>query len=51
MLADDKYVVAWGPDTVDQPRPKMVRIIVTIDDPDGRIAEGQTFEYVFRVGG
>ena len=51
MVADDKYVVAWGPDTVDQPRPKMVRIIVTIDDPDGRIAEGQTFEYVFRVGG
>jgi hypothetical protein len=29
----------------------MIRIVVTIDDPDGRIAEGQTFEYVFRVGG
>ena len=51
MDADDKYVVAWGPDTVDQPRPKMIRIVVTIDDPDGRIADGQTFEYVFRVGG
>ena len=51
MLPDATYVVAWGPDTADQPRPKMIRIVVTIDDPEGRIAEGQTFEYVFRVGG
>jgi prepilin-type N-terminal cleavage/methylation domain-containing protein len=48
---DGQYVVAWGPDTADQPRPKMIRIVITIDDPDGRIAEGQTFEYVYRVGG
>jgi prepilin-type N-terminal cleavage/methylation domain-containing protein len=48
---DGAYIAAWGPDTADQPRPKMIRIVVTIDDPDGRIAEGQTFEYVYRVGG
>jgi prepilin-type N-terminal cleavage/methylation domain-containing protein len=51
MRSDGVYVAAWGPDTGDQPRPKMIRIVVTIDDPDGRIAEGQTFEYVYRVGG
>jgi prepilin-type N-terminal cleavage/methylation domain-containing protein len=50
-LHNGAYVVAWGPDTNDQPRPKMIRVVVTIDDPDGRIAEGQTFEYVFRIGG
>jgi prepilin-type N-terminal cleavage/methylation domain-containing protein len=51
MPTNGQYVVAWGPDTNDQPRPKMIRIVVTIDDPEGRIAEGQTFEYVYRVGG
>lgn len=42
------YQVAWGPsDTV---RPKLIRITLTLDDPNGRLPDGQTFEYVFAVG-
>lgn len=47
MQSDEYYTCAWGPyDTV---RPSMIRIIVTIDDPNGRLLEGQTYEFVFRV--
>jgi prepilin-type N-terminal cleavage/methylation domain-containing protein len=31
------------------PLPRLIRIIVTLDDPNGRLNEGQTFEYVFRL--
>jgi hypothetical protein len=51
MGEDDRYIVAWGPDTANQPRPSLIRIVFTIDDPTGRLPEGQTFEYVFKVGG
>ncbi len=45
------YLCAWGPDTdaVGCPLPKMIRIILTIEDPNGRLAEGKTFEYVFQL--
>jgi hypothetical protein len=44
----DRYVVAWGPGepATTAPRPKMLRIIATLADPTGKIAEGQTYEYV-----
>jgi prepilin-type N-terminal cleavage/methylation domain-containing protein len=48
MTSEQEYLCAWGPT---DPKPKMIRMIVTIDDPTGRMADGQTFEYVFRVGG
>jgi prepilin-type N-terminal cleavage/methylation domain-containing protein len=31
------------------PLPRLIRIIITLDDPNGRLNEGQTFEYVFRL--
>jgi hypothetical protein len=37
------YTAAWGPN--DTNRPKMIRIIATVDDPNGRLSDGQTFEY------
>jgi prepilin-type N-terminal cleavage/methylation domain-containing protein len=48
-----RYIAAWGPD-VDSTiykKPSLIRIVFTIDDPSGRVAEGQTFEYTFRAGG
>ena len=44
-----RYYAAWSPDDLKSgslTRPKMLRITMTIDDPDGRITEGQTFEFV-----
>ena len=41
------YTCAWGPgDTV---RPKMIRVTIILDDTAGRLAEGQTLEYVFEL--
>lgn len=59
---DAQYLCAWQPagtytDPIagtpvgDPPYPQLIRITIMIDDPSGRIADGQTFEYVFRVGG
>jgi prepilin-type N-terminal cleavage/methylation domain-containing protein len=42
------YTAAWGPRT-NTPFPKMVRITVAIDDPNGRLGDAQFFEYVFDV--
>lgn len=54
-----QYLVAWGPDSdswfntqIPTPRPTMIRVTYTLDDPsaaDARIGAGQTFEYVFKV--
>jgi hypothetical protein len=44
---DAAYTCVWGPG---QPRPKMIRIIVTLEDPENRLGVGQTYEYVFEVG-
>jgi prepilin-type N-terminal cleavage/methylation domain-containing protein len=41
-----EYNCAFGPN--DQ-KPKMIRITLVLDDPAGRTAEGQTFEYVFEL--
>lgn len=46
MVVGSQYIVAWGPDTTGQPLPKMIRIVATVDDPAGRMATGQTMEYV-----
>lgn len=41
------YTCAWGPsDTV---RPKLIRVTIVLDDTAGRLAEGQTLEYVFEL--
>lgn len=49
---DYGYLVAWGPSDTD--RPKLVRVIVTIDRPEaeGKLAdrEGSTFEQIYKVG-
>lgn len=49
MAADAMYVAAWGPDTVGAPRPLMLRIVFTLDDPTGRLAAAQTYEYVVKL--
>jgi prepilin-type N-terminal cleavage/methylation domain-containing protein len=55
-----EYIVAWQPPgtykdpatdapVADPPKPMMVRITMTIDDPDSRLPEGQTYEYVIEL--
>jgi prepilin-type N-terminal cleavage/methylation domain-containing protein len=44
-----RYYAAWGPADLargSRTRPKMIRITMTIDDPNGRLSDGQTYEYV-----
>jgi len=43
---DPMYVCAWSPT---DPKPKMIRITVVIRDPNGRVPNGLTFEYVFTL--
>jgi hypothetical protein len=45
--ADEYYTCAWGPN--DTNRPKLIRLIVVLDDPGGRMGDGQRFEYVFNL--
>lgn len=46
-ILDSNYVCAWGPrDTV---RPTLIRIVMVLDDPNGRLKNGLTFEYVYKV--
>jgi hypothetical protein len=47
LRADNHYVCAWGPN--DAIKPTMLRLVVRVDDPNGRLADGQTFEYVFNL--
>jgi hypothetical protein len=47
-----EYVAAWGPDTsadVNSPLPKMIRITLAMDDPNGNVATPQWFEYVINL--
>lgn len=58
-----RYICVWGPPgsyasdpdfaanmgSIEPPRPQMIRITVVLDDPNGRLAEGQKYEYVFRM--
>jgi prepilin-type N-terminal cleavage/methylation domain-containing protein len=49
LPADARYYAAWGPSELAKgslTRPRMIRITLTVDDPNGRITEGQTYEYV-----
>lgn len=50
-VADNaRYVCGWGdPTTVGQPLPKMIRLTVALDDPNARLAESQTYEYVVEL--
>jgi prepilin-type N-terminal cleavage/methylation domain-containing protein len=44
-----RYYAAWGPTDLSKgslARPKMLRITLTVDEPNGRLTEGQTYEYV-----
>ncbi len=48
MAPNARYTCVWGPDvdlTVD-PLPQMLRITIVLEDANGRLAEGQQYEYV-----
>lgn len=47
--ASSYYICAWGPDTINFPQPKLIRITFALDDPDGHLNSSQTFEYVFAL--
>lgn len=46
LPAGANYCCAWGPS---DRKPKMIRILMTLDDPASKLPEGQTFEYVFTL--
>jgi type II secretory pathway pseudopilin PulG len=45
------YLVAWGPDSdaIGIPRPKLIRITLTLDDSTSPNTDGQTYQYVFAL--
>jgi hypothetical protein len=43
------YTAAWGPDVHYMPFPKMVRIIIEVDDHEGRLNAPQRYEFVYDV--
>src|SRR5207248_9979366 len=47
LALTNHYTCAWGPN--DTNRPKMIRIVVRVDDPNGKLADGQTYEYVINL--
>jgi hypothetical protein len=48
MPPEARYTCAWGPDVdpTRDPLPQQLRITIVLDEPAGRLAEGQTYEYV-----
>jgi prepilin-type N-terminal cleavage/methylation domain-containing protein len=46
MSSNSFYSCAFGPT---DPRPRMIRFIVGVDDPNGRLAEGTLHEFVFNL--
>jgi hypothetical protein len=48
ITATSEYVAAWGPDTTEG-LPKMIRITVAMDDPNGNLKTPQWFEYVINL--
>lgn len=48
MQADEAYFCAWGPN---DRKPMLIRITLVMHDPQGRLPEGQTFQYILRVPG
>jgi prepilin-type N-terminal cleavage/methylation domain-containing protein len=49
VAASAQYRCVWGPDTASLPRPKMLRIVMAIDDPAARIGGEQYFEFVVEL--
>ncbi len=50
LASTDRYVVAWGPDTPGPTnKPTALRVTIALDDPNGRMTEAQTFEYVIEL--
>lgn len=51
--AQNGYTCAFGPTDVDANglpmKPKLIRITLTVDDPTGRLPDGQTYQYVFSI--
>lgn len=47
MTNGELYTCAWGPN--DQVRPLLIRITAVVDDPSGRLADGLSFQYVFKI--
>ena len=43
---DARYIAAFGPTDDAISRIKMIRITVTLDDPNNRLADGQQYQYV-----
>jgi hypothetical protein len=48
IQSNSEYVAAWGPDTT-EPLPKMIRITLAMDDPNGNLKTPQWFEYVINL--
>jgi prepilin-type N-terminal cleavage/methylation domain-containing protein len=46
LAPNSTYVCVFGPD---DPRPKILRIVVTLEDPVARTGVGQTHEYVLQL--
>ena len=56
LAPTDFYRCAWGPaEQIPPPgatqnlMPKMIRFVMTVEDPGGKVPGGQTVEYVFRL--
>jgi prepilin-type N-terminal cleavage/methylation domain-containing protein len=47
LMEGEYYTCAWGP--YDR-KPLMIRITITMDDPNNHLANGQTYQFVFRLG-
>ena len=43
------YVCAWGPNTPAALRPKMIRITIGIDEPNGRLGTQQIYEFIYTL--
>jgi hypothetical protein len=43
------YVCAWGPNTAAALRPKMIRITIGIDEPNGRLGTKQIYEFIYKL--
>ncbi|HEY8666053.1 MAG TPA: hypothetical protein VIL86_05275 [Tepidisphaeraceae bacterium] len=43
---DKPYTCVWGPSDI---KPSMVRITVQLEDANGRLAQGQVYEYVYNL--
>ncbi len=46
MGENEYYMCAFGPT---DPKPQMIRITMTLDDPSGTLPDGVTFQYVFTL--